>query len=304
VIYDSILGCVGKTPLLALMRLSPEEGARLYAKLEPLNPGGSTKDRVALAMIRAAERDGRLKPGGTVVEPTSGNTGIGLAMAAAALGYRAVVVTPASSRAIRRDTLRHLGARVVATDPNEGMGGAVMGAKRIAAEIPGAVMLQQFQNPANPEIHQTTTGPEIIEALGGAPEAFVAGLGTGGTLTGVGRALKEKRPDCRVIAVEPAISAPSGGGPLRHCLEGIGVGFRPEVLDARVIDETQRVSESEALRAQEELARREGVLVGPSSGAALFAALAVARRLPPEARVVVMLADTGERYFRAQGSGF
>jgi cysteine synthase A len=192
---------------------------------------------------------------------------------------------------------------VVATDPNEGMSGAVMGAKRIAQEIPGAVMLQQFQNPANPEIHQATTGPEIIEALGGAPEAFVAGLGTGGTLTGVGRALKAKRPDCRIVAVEPAISAPSSGGPLRHCLEGIGVGFQPEVLDPRVIDDTLRVSEAEALRAQEELARREGVLVGPSSGAALHAALAVAGRLPPEARVVVMLADTGERYFRAQGGG-
>lgn len=300
-LYDSILDCIGNTPLLHLQKMSPPGGADIYAKLESRNPGGASKDRVALAMIRAAEREGKLRPGGTLVEPSSGNTGIGLALAAAALGYRAVVVTPSTSRAIRRDTLRHLGAEVVETDPREGMAGAVKKAKELAQNIPGAFLPQQFQNPSNPEVHEKTTAKEILDAFSGRPpRAFVAGLGTGGTLTGVGRAFKQRDPSCQIISVEPlrAYNLPGGAG---HCIEGIGVGFIPEVLDFKVIDEFIQVSEEEALAEQERLARTEGILVGPSSGAALSGALKVAQKLPAGAEVVVLFADTGERYFRARG---
>lgn len=302
----SVLEAVGDTPMVRVRLFEKDfPEARIYAKLEQFNPGGSIKDRVALSMLREAEQSGHLKPGGTLVEPTSGNTGIGLSLCAAALGYRAIVVTPATSRAIRRETLRHFGAEVIETDPKEGMAGAVREAQRQLALRPGAFLPQQFKNPANPAVHAQTTAQEILEALEGrVPTALVAGLGTGGTLTGLGRTFKERDPACRIVAVEPALAytlaeSPNHPAP-RHCLEGIGVGFVPENLDRSLIDETVRVTEEEASAAQEKLARNEGVLVGPSSGAVFAGALAVARTLPESAEVVVVLADTGERYFRAK----
>jgi len=293
----TIFATVGRTPLVELRRIVPGNGARVLAKLESRNPGGSVKDRIALAMIEAAEREGKLVPGGLVVEPTSGNTGIGLAWVCAARGYRCLLTMPETMSVERRALLAHLGAEIVLTPGAEGMPGAIRRAEEIAAET-GAFRPDQFGNPANPRVHGETTGPEIWEDTGGKIDAFVAGVGTGGTITGIGRFLRERRPGIRIVAVEPAESPVlSGGKPGPHGIQGIGAGFVPAVLDTGLLDEVVRASTDEAIDAARRLASEEGILVGISSGAALHAALAVAAR--PEfagKTVVTLFPDTGERY--------
>jgi cysteine synthase A len=287
---------IGRTPLVELRSFGG--AARVVAKLESFNPGGSVKDRIGLAMVEAAERDGRLRPGGTIVEPTSGNTGIALAMVGAVRGYRVVLVMPESASRERRQIMAAFGAEIRLTPAAEGMRGAVAEAERLVAAIPGAFMPQQFRNPANPAVHERTTAEEIWTALDGAVDAFVGGVGTGGTVTGVGRVLKARRPGAYVVAVEPAASPVlSGGQPGRHPIQGIGAGFVPEVFDRSVVDEIVQVTADDAFAAARQLARREGILAGPSSGAAAHAAQLVAAR--PAFRggtVVVVLPDTGERY--------
>lgn len=281
---------------MALRRLAPRGGARVLAKLDSLNPGGSTKDRICLAMVEAAERDGRLRPGGTLIEPTSGNTGIGLAMVAAARGYRLILTMPESMSEERRTLLRAYGAEIVLTPGGEGMRAAIDEARRIEASDPGFFMPSQFSNPANPEAHRRTTAREI---LADCPrlDAFVAGVGTGGTITGVGRVLREERPGTRVVAVEPSASAVlSGGAPGPHRIQGIGAGFVPDNLDPSVIDQVIAVGDDEAEETTRRLARDEGLLVGISSGAAALAAIRVAAQLGPDAVVLCMMCDTGERY--------
>ena len=288
---------VGSTPLVRLERLGADLGGEVVAKLEYLNPGGSVKDRIGVAMIEAAERDGLLGPGGLIVEPTSGNTGIALAMVCAARGYSLVLTLPEGMSRERTKLLRSYGAEVIETPSLGGMGEAIALAERIVAER-GAYMPQQFSNPANPEIHRLTTAEEIWRDLDGEVDALVVGVGTGGTITGVGQVMKERRPDFRVIAVEPAGSAVlSGGIPGPHKIQGIGAGFVPEVLDREVIDEVIAVDDEDALATAHAAARREGLLVGISAGAAFHAALEVAAR--PEMagrRVVTIAADGGERY--------
>jgi cysteine synthase A len=288
---------VGSTPLVRLERLGADLGGEVVAKLEYLNPGGSVKDRIGVAMIEAAERDGLLGPGGLIVEPTSGNTGIALAMVCAARGYSLVLTLPEGMSRERTKLLRSYGAEVIETPSLGGMGEAIALAERIVAER-GAYMPQQFSNPANPEIHRLTTAEEIWRDLDGEVDALVVGVGTGGTITGVGQVMKERRPDFRVIAVEPAGSAVlSGGIPGPHKIQGIGAGFVPEVLDRDVIDEVIAVDDEDALATAHAAARREGLLVGISAGAAFHAALEVAAR--PEMagrRVVTIAADGGERY--------
>ena len=287
---------VGRTPMVEMRRLAPE-GVELFGKLESFNPGGSVKDRIGVAMIEAAERDGLLGPGGLIVEPTSGNTGIALAMVCAARGYSLVLTLPEGMSRERTKLLRSYGAEVIETPSLGGMGEAIALAERIVAER-GAYMPQQFSNPANPEIHRLTTAEEIWRDLDGEVDALVVGVGTGGTITGVGQVMKERRPDFRVIAVEPAGSAVlSGGIPGPHKIQGIGAGFVPEVLDRDVIDEVIAVDDEDALATAHAAARREGLLVGISAGAAFHAALEVAAR--PEMagrRVVTIAADGGERY--------
>ncbi len=296
-IAGSIIELVGNTPLVELSRLGKGIPARILGKLEMMNPLGSVKDRIAWAMIRDAEERGILGPGSTVVEPTSGNTGIGLAFVCAIRGYRLILTMPETMSEERRRILRALGAELVLTPGDRGMRGAVEEARRIAWEL-GAFMPQQFENPANPRIHEETTAEEIWRDTAGQVDIFVAGVGTGGTITGVGRVLKRRKPGVRIIAVEPASSPVlSGGEPGPHKIQGIGAGFVPAVLDCSVIDEVITVAEEEAVEASRMLARTEGILAGISSGAALAAALRVARR--PEANgktVVVILPDTGERY--------
>jgi len=296
-IAGSIIELVGNTPLVELSRLGKGIPARILGKLEMMNPLGSVKDRIAWAMIRDAEERGILGPGSTVVEPTSGNTGIGLAFVCAIRGYRLILTMPETMSEERRRILRALGAELVLTPGDRGMRGAVEEARRIAREL-GAFMPQQFENPANPRIHEETTAEEIWRDTAGQVDIFVAGVGTGGTITGVGRVLKRRKPGVRIIAVEPASSPVlSGGEPGPHKIQGIGAGFVPAVLDRSVIDEVITVAEEEAVEASRMLARTEGILAGISSGAALAAALRVARR--PEANgktVVVILPDTGERY--------
>ena len=295
-IFSAITDSVGKTPLIEIKRLDTR-GARVFVKLESRNPCGSVKDRVGVALVEDAERRGVLAPGATLVEPTSGNTGIALAFVAAAKGYRLVLTMPESISRERVAFLRMLGARIVFT-PGSLMREAVQKAEAIVRDTPGAVMLQQFNNPANPEVHRRTTAEEIWADMAGDVDVFVAGVGTGGTITGVGEVLKARRPGCRVIAVEPAGAAVLSGGTVRaHHLPGIGAGFVPEILNRAVIDEVLVVTEEPAIRAQLELARREGIAAGISSGAALAAALTVAAR--PEfagKRFVVVLPDGGERY--------
>jgi len=295
-IAGQITDLIGETPLLELRSFGG--GARLVAKLEAFNPGGSVKDRIGWAMIRRAEEDGRLKPGATIIEPTSGNTGIALAMVAAARGYRLVLVMPESASVERRQIMAAYGAEVVLSPAAQGMRGAIARAEALAAATPGAFVPQQFQNPANPEIHRATTGEEIWRACGGQIGAFVSGVGTGGTLTGAGGLLKERNPQTLLVAVEPAASPVlSGGAPGPHPLQGIGAGFVPEVLDRSLIDEVITVAAPDAFAAARQLARQEGVLAGPSSGAAAFAAAAVAARPALAGKtVVVILPDTGERY--------
>ena len=295
-IYSDITELIGGTPLVRLSRFAP--GLGVLAKLERQNPAGSAKDRVALSMLRAAEAEGRLAPGGLVIEPTSGNTGIGLAALAAALGYRAVIVMPDSMSPERVKLIAAYGAEVVLTPGAEGMSGAVAKAEEISARSPGSIVAGQFSNPANPRAHYETTGPEIWRDTDGRVAAFVCGGGTGGTSTGVGRYLKEQDPAVRVIAMEPA-SSPllSEGRAGAHAIQGIGANFVPEALDTSVYDEVVTVTDEDALSAMRELARTEGLLCGVSSGAAAFAARELAKR--PEfagKTVVCLLPDTGERY--------
>ena len=295
-IAASVLDLVGRTPLVRLARLSPPGGASVAGKLESKNPGGSVKDRPALAMVEAAERAGKLTAGATLVEATSGNTGISLAMIAAVRGYRCVLVMPDDMSLERRHILRAYGADLVLTPADQGMAGAVQRAEEILRSTPGSVMPRQFDNPANPEAHARTTAREILDAAGEQLAAFVAGVGTGGTITGVGRVLKKERPAVRVVAVEPAASAVlSGRPPGLHGIQGLGAGFVPAVLDRTVIDDIVTVGDVAAQRTAERLAREEGLLVGPSSGANVHAAIEVARTMQG-GLVVTVLCDTGERY--------
>jgi cysteine synthase A len=298
-IADSIDQLVGRTPLVRLRKVTDGARAAVLAKLESFNPGGSVKDRICLAMVDAAERDGLIEPGRTtIIEPTSGNTGIGLAMIAAARGYSLVLVMPESMSVERRRLLRAYGAQLVLTPAAGGMAEAVREAERLLAETPEAFMPQQFKNPANPQIHQATTAEEIWRDTGGKLHVFVAGVGTGGTVTGVARALKPRKADIKYVAVEPAKSPVlSGGQPGRHTIQGIGAGFVPDVLDLDLVDEIFQVDEEAAVAATRRLAAEEGILCGISSGAAAHVALQVARR-PEHAgkTVVVVLPDTGERY--------
>jgi cysteine synthase len=296
-IYESVALTVGRTPLVHLRRVSAGCVARVVGKLEGRNPCGSVKDRIGVAMIEDAERRGVLRPGATLIEPTSGNTGVALAFAAATKGYRLILTMPERMSRERIALLRYLGADVVLT-PGTLMRDAVDKATELAREVDGAVMLQQFRNPANPEVHRRTTAVEIWEDTDGAVDVFVAGVGTGGTITGVGEALKARKPRVKIVAVEPAKAAVlSGGKPGNHLIQGIGAGFVPEVLNRAIIDEVIQVTEDEAFAAARRLAREEGLLCGISSGAALAASLTLARR--PEladGTIVVMLPDTGERY--------
>jgi cysteine synthase A len=296
-IYDGALDLIGRTPLVRLARISGEKGAEICGKLESSNVAGSVKDRPALSMILAAEAEGKLGRGSTVVEATSGNTGISLAMICAVRGYRCVIVMPEDMSVARRHLLKAYGAEVVLTGAEDGMAGAVEQAERVLATTPGAMMCGQFENPANPDIHAKTTAEEIWEATGGEVDAFVAGVGTGGTLTGVGRVFRKRNPEIRLVAVEPRASAVlSGGKPGLHGIQGLGAGFIPGVLDTELIDDVIAVTDLAADRMTKRLAAEEGLLLGPSAGANVHAALEVARRMKPGQRVVTILCDGGERY--------
>jgi cysteine synthase A len=296
-IADSVVDLIGNTPLVRLNRVRPAQGAEILAKLESLNPAGSVKDRIALSMIDAAERDGRLKPGATLVEPTSGNTGIGLAMVAAARGYRLILTMPDDMSVERRQLLARFGARIVLTPAIEGMTGAVFAARQLLEQHPEYFMPQQFENPANPQVHRETTAREIIEATGGEIDAFVVGVGTGGTVTGVGEVLKARSPDVLIVGVEPSSSPVLQGGRARpHAIQGIGASFVPGVLNREILDRVVGVSDEDALATALRLTREEGLLVGVSAGANVFAAAQVAEELGPGRRVVTVLPDTGERY--------
>ena len=299
-VAKNILELVGNTPLMELGRFSREKGlsSPFVAKLEYFNPAGSVKDRVALSLVEDAERRGVLGQGGTIIEPTSGNTGIGLAMVATVRGYRLILTMPETMSVERRKLLKALGAEIVLTPGAEGMTGAIAEAERLKESISGAVILQQFENPANVEAHRRTTAQEIWRDADGKIDIFVACVGTGGTVTGIGSVLKEKNPSVRIVAVEPASSPVlSGGKPGAHKIQGIGAGFVPKIYDSSVVDEVVAVEDADAFQASRDLARTEGVLVGISSGAALHAAAEMALR-PENAgkRVVVLLPDTGERY--------
>ena len=299
-IYTSVEQLIGRTPLLELANLQREEGleARILAKLECFNPAGSVKDRVARAMVDDAERRGLLRPGSVIIEPTSGNTGIGLAAVAAARGYRVIIVMPETMSPERRQLMRAYGAELVLTDGARGMQGAIDRAGELAGEIPGSFIPGQFTNPANPAVHRETTGPEIWEDTDGAVDIFVAGVGTGGTLTGVGEYLKSRNPAVRVAAVEPASSPVlSGGSAGAHQIQGIGAGFVPAVLNREVCDEIITVEDGDAFAAGRRVGRSEGILVGISSGAAVWAALQLARRAENRGRTIVaLLPDSGSRY--------
>ena len=299
-IYTSADQLIGHTPLLELTHIEQNEllEARILAKLEAFNPGGSVKDRVAKAMLDDAEARGLLGPGAVIIEPTSGNTGIGLASVAAARGYRVIIVMPETMSVERRLLMKAYGAELVLTEGSKGMSGAIARAEQLAAEIPGSFIPGQFDNLANPAAHQSSTGPEIWEDTDGQVDLFVAGVGTGGTITGVGRYLKEKNPAIRVVGVEPAGSAVlSGGAPGPHGLQGLGAGFVPKVLDTAVYDEILPVTDEAAYTTGRRLGREEGVLAGISSGAALWAAIQLARRPENKGKTIVtLLPDTGDRY--------
>ena len=300
-IYSSTTELVGKTPLVELTKFEKKYDlkARLLVMLEYFNPAGSVKDRIAKAMVEDMEKSGKLKPGATIVEPTSGNTGIGLAFIAAAKGYHLILTMPETMSVERRNILKAYGAEIVLTDGSKGMTGAIAKANEIVASTPGAVLAGQFDNPANPKAHYETTGPEIWEDSDGSVDYFLAGVGTGGTLTGTGKYLKEKKPSVKVIAIEPATSpvlSAGHGGP--HKIQGIGAGFVPSVLDQKIYDEVITVDNEKPFETAKELAHLEGVLVGISSGAALYAALQVAQRPEAEGKTIVaLLPDSGDRYY-------
>jgi cysteine synthase A len=299
-IVNSVTELIGDTPLVRLNRLVPEGSAEIYVKLEYQNPGASVKDRIAISMIEEAEKQGRIKPGDTIVEPTSGNTGIGLAMVAAAKGYRAVLVMPETMSIERRNLLRAYGAELVLTPGSEGMNGAVRKAEELVAQNPSWFMPQQFKNPANVKIHRETTGPEIVEAinsLDGKLDAFVAGVGTGGTISGAGEVLRKHFPHIKIYAVEPAASPLlSGGKPGPHKIQGIGANFVPDILNREIYDGVITVENEEAFETARRAAQEEGILCGISSGAAIFAALKVAKELGAGKRVVAVVPSNGERY--------
>lgn len=299
-IYTSADQLIGKTPLLELTHIENDFNlnARLLAKLEYFNPAGSIKDRIAKAMIESAEKAGALTKGSTIIEPTSGNTGIGLSAVAAAKGYRIIIVMPDTMSVERRQLMKAYGAELVLTDGKLGMKGAIAKANELAVEIPGSFVPGQFVNPANPAIHFETTGPEIWEDTNGGVDIFVAGVGTGGTITGIGKYLKSRNPDIKIVAVEPASSAVlSTGTPGSHKIQGIGAGFIPDILDTSVFDEIITVTDEDALETGRLIGRREGVLVGISSGAATWAAVQLAKRPENKGKnIVVILPDTGDRY--------
>ncbi|WP_455719993.1 cysteine synthase A [Agathobacter sp.] len=300
-IYQGTLGLIGNTPLVELTHVEKAYGleARLLAKLEYFNPAGSVKDRIAKEMIEQAERDGKLKPGSTIIEPTSGNTGIGLAAIAAAKGYRIIIVLPETMSVERRNIIKAYGAELVLSDGTKGMKGAIAKAEELHEQIPDSFIPEQFENPANPEAHRKTTGPEIWNDTDGQVDAFIAGVGTGGTITGTGEYLKSKNPDVKIVAVEPETSAVlSTGKAGAHKIQGIGAGFVPNTLNTEVYDEIIPVSNEAAFEYGKIIAKEEGVLVGISSGAALYAAIEVAKR--PEFKgktVVALLPDSGDRYY-------
>lgn len=295
-IANSITELVGQTPIVKLNRLGDDQSADVYLKLEYMNPGSSVKDRIALAMIEDAEAKGLLKQGDTIIEPTSGNTGIGLAMVAAAKGYKAILVMPETMSMERRNLLRAYGADLVLTPGPEGMGGAIRKAEELSKEH-GYFVPQQFENAANPSIHERTTGPEIVEQMGDQLDAFISGIGTGGTITGAGKVLREKYKDIKIIAVEPADSPVlSGGKPGPHKIQGIGAGFVPGVLDTTVYDEIIKVENEQAFEYARRAAKEEGVLGGISSGAAIYAALETAKKLGKGKKVLAIIPSNGERY--------
>ncbi|MCX5719673.1 MAG: cysteine synthase A [Nitrospirae bacterium] len=296
-LHKNILSLIGNTPLVKINHLCSPDDTEIWAKLESNNPGGSVKDRIALSMIEAAESDGRLKPGGTIIEPTSGNTGIGLAMVAKVKGYRIILVMPETMSMERRQLLQAFGAEIILTEGKKGMRGAIEKAGDICKNNPDYFMPQQFENPANPEIHKRTTAIEIINNLGEVPDAFVSGVGTGGTITGVGEIFRAKKPDVLIIAVEPSASPVlSGGNPGSHKIQGIGAGFIPGVLNTKIYDEIIPVTDDDAAETTRALSLKEGILAGISSGAALWASLQIAKRLGKGKRVIVILPDRGERY--------
>ncbi|MDA8234296.1 MAG: cysteine synthase A [Clostridia bacterium] len=300
-IANNISELVGQTPVVKLNKIAGPDHAEVLVKLESFNPASSVKDRIALSMLDAAEKDGKIKPGSTILEPTSGNTGIGLAMIAAARGYKLILVMPETMSMERRNLLKAFGAELVLTPGSDGMKGAIRKAEEIAAENPEYFVPQQFKNLANPQVHRETTALEVLEQSGGKLDAFVSGVGTGGTVTGVGEILKEKIPGVKIVAVEPANSPVlSGGQPGPHKIQGIGAGFVPDVLKKDLLDEIITVSNEDAMETARKMAKLEGILVGISSGAAVYAALQVAKKLGAGKRVMVVAPDTGERYLSTE----
>ena len=299
-IYKQITDLIGHKPLVELNKYSAQRGLEtpVLAKVEFFNPGGSVKDRIALAMIEAAERDGKLKPGATIIEPTSGNTGVGLALVSAVKGYKLILTMPETMSIERRNLVKAYGAQVKLTSGKDGMPGAIKAAEELRDSIPGSVILEQFENPANPQKHYETTGLEIWDDTDGKVDIFVAGVGTGGTISGIGRRLKEKNPNVKIIAVEPTTSPVlNGGKPGPHKIQGIGAGFVPKTYDPKVIDEVFDVDNDAAILAGRQLAQQEGLLVGISSGAAAYAATEIAKRPENKGKTIVaLLPDTGERY--------
>lgn len=303
-VYQSVCELIGKTPLLKLNNYSEKVGAKaeLFAKLERFNPAGSSKDRVGKKMIEDAEKAGLLKRGGTIIEPTSGNTGLGICAVAAIMGYRVIITMPETMSEERKIMMRAYGAELVLTEGSKGMSGAIEKAKELAAQIPGSFIPGQFENPSNAAAHFETTGPEIWDDLEGNIDIFVAGVGTGGTITGVGKFLKSKKSDVKIVAVEPSDSPVLSGGKMgAHALQGIGAGFVPEVLDTNIYDEIIAVSKEAAFSEARELCKSEGILVGISSGAALAAAVELSKREENKGKnIVVLLPDTGERYLSTE----
>jgi cysteine synthase A len=299
-LVQSITDLIGDTPLVRLNRVVPEGSAEIYLKLEYQNPGSSVKDRIAISMIEVAEQEGKIKPGDTIVEPTSGNTGIGLALVAAAKGYKAILVMPETMSMERRNLLRAYGAELVLTPGAEGMKGAIRKAEELQAENPSYFIPQQFKNQANVKVHRETTGPEIVEAIkahDGKLDAFIAGIGTGGTITGAGTVLKENFPGIKIYAVEPAASPVlAGGKPGPHKIQGIGAGFVPDILNTDIYDAIIPVENEEAFETARRVAKEEGILGGISSGAAIFAALKIAKELGTGKRVIAIIPSNGERY--------